>query len=304
MKQPAKSKTPRPSMGEVVRAAGERAVVRMLSPSEKHLLATAEASVESGLTSAGEALRIIRDQRLYRAEYSSFETYCRERWRYSSRWANMQIAAVIFDGEKLSHSERDSGKYTSQNSYPFHSDEAHDDLDHFAEIEGMDDRPPFDPEAPISLLPLPTKPGPGADVAHWSKKDRERWSDLLWVAGDKTVSLSTSARLWGERLPEEMLPAAEEQARRAVHLCAAGMVRPARAWAGLTQMETEQHGHSSVRHYSNLLAGLKKVRTSGGEVEWDTLSERQQRELRKVLLEAVGKFGPELFQIVQEALAA
>jgi hypothetical protein len=97
-------------MGEVVMAACERAEARALTASEAQTLEDAEMEIERGLRSAGDALRIIRDQRLYRATHSSFETYCRERWRHSVRWAHYQIAAAIFDGEQLSHSEWDSAQ--------------------------------------------------------------------------------------------------------------------------------------------------------------------------------------------------
>ncbi len=60
-------------------------------------LASLEAVIEKGLTTfmeVGAALREIRDQRLYKSEYKSFEQYCRERWGWSRRHANYQIAAV------------------------------------------------------------------------------------------------------------------------------------------------------------------------------------------------------------------
>lgn len=42
----------------------------------------------------GAALLAIRDNRLYRAEFGTFEDYCQERWNMDKRYANYQIAAA------------------------------------------------------------------------------------------------------------------------------------------------------------------------------------------------------------------
>ncbi len=43
---------------------------------------------------AGLALMAIRDKRLYREQYATFETYCRERWGMGRNYVNKQIAAA------------------------------------------------------------------------------------------------------------------------------------------------------------------------------------------------------------------
>lgn len=43
---------------------------------------------------AGEALRSIRDERLYRVEFSTFEAYCKERWGIVASRARQLIAAA------------------------------------------------------------------------------------------------------------------------------------------------------------------------------------------------------------------
>lgn len=53
-----------------------------------------EAAIERSLSELGWHLRAIRDERLYRAEYETFEDYCRQRWTYSRRYVDMQIAAA------------------------------------------------------------------------------------------------------------------------------------------------------------------------------------------------------------------
>jgi hypothetical protein len=56
-----------------------------------------EAVIERGrqtFIEVGQALRAIRDERLYRAEYSTFEDYCRERWLMAHAFAYYLIAAA------------------------------------------------------------------------------------------------------------------------------------------------------------------------------------------------------------------
>jgi hypothetical protein len=42
---------------------------------------------------AGQAIKQIRDKKLWRHEYASFESYCRKRWQWSKRHSNTVIAA-------------------------------------------------------------------------------------------------------------------------------------------------------------------------------------------------------------------
>ena len=60
-------------------------------------LAECEATIERGVRSyieAGEALRTIRDSRLYRETFATFEDYCRERWGWERRRAYQLIEAA------------------------------------------------------------------------------------------------------------------------------------------------------------------------------------------------------------------
>ena len=68
----------------------------------KPTLKTCERSIERAMVSyavAGDALRMIRTHRLYRqAGFSSFDTYCRERWGWSQpRASQLEAAAQIYD---------------------------------------------------------------------------------------------------------------------------------------------------------------------------------------------------------------
>ena len=48
---------------------------------------------------AGEALKTIREERLYRSEYASFNAYCKSRWGFTRQRANQLIAATRQVGE-------------------------------------------------------------------------------------------------------------------------------------------------------------------------------------------------------------
>ena len=56
-----------------------------------------ETVIERGLKTfveVGNALMAIRDSRLYKADYTTFEDYCRERWGMSKRHSNRMIEAA------------------------------------------------------------------------------------------------------------------------------------------------------------------------------------------------------------------
>lgn len=56
-----------------------------------------EGVIEHGMQTfveVGNALREIREQRLYRESHETFETYCDERWGFGRNYANKQIAAA------------------------------------------------------------------------------------------------------------------------------------------------------------------------------------------------------------------
>jgi SAM-dependent methyltransferase len=65
-------------------------------------LAECEAAIERGLTTfveVGQALLTIRDQRLYRETHGDFDTYCRERWGWTRKYADQIAAASVVAGE-------------------------------------------------------------------------------------------------------------------------------------------------------------------------------------------------------------
>ena len=56
-----------------------------------------EATIERGMATfieVGSALAAIRDAKLYRADYPTFEEYCRERWGMSKTHANRLVASA------------------------------------------------------------------------------------------------------------------------------------------------------------------------------------------------------------------
>lgn len=70
---------------------------KQLSQADGEELARHEAVIERGLDTfveVGAALLAIRDGRLYRAQYGTFEDYCRERWNFTRMRASQLIAAA------------------------------------------------------------------------------------------------------------------------------------------------------------------------------------------------------------------
>jgi len=71
--------------------------IQSLTPSEQGDLRQCESIIERGLATfveVGNALAKIRDGRLYRGEYRTFEGYCQDRWGLTRRHVNYQIAAA------------------------------------------------------------------------------------------------------------------------------------------------------------------------------------------------------------------
>jgi hypothetical protein len=78
-----------------------------LTHEERESLAKCEAAIETlqfAFWAAGKALQIVRDGRLYRAKYGSFDAYVEERWQMQRNYANKlirtwRIAEALFDCE-------------------------------------------------------------------------------------------------------------------------------------------------------------------------------------------------------------
>lgn len=77
-----------------------------LTPVEKEQLVDYETTIERGLTTfyeVGNAFVAIKQRKLYRAEYRTFEEYCREKWKISQQHAHRMIdAAAVVDNLKSS----------------------------------------------------------------------------------------------------------------------------------------------------------------------------------------------------------
>lgn len=68
--------------------------LQMLDPREEERLAMLERTISEGVAqfvAVGLALAEIKAKRLYRAEFQTFDTYCRERWNMASRTAYQTI---------------------------------------------------------------------------------------------------------------------------------------------------------------------------------------------------------------------
>jgi hypothetical protein len=80
-----------------VAAAAVSAIDAPLDAAERRQLATAEKTIErnaAAVFEVGEALRTIRDGRLYRATHSEFGAYCIDRWGFTKSYGHRQIEAA------------------------------------------------------------------------------------------------------------------------------------------------------------------------------------------------------------------
>ena len=57
-------------------------------------LKSLESIIDTGINAAWSALKEIHDEQLYKADYSSFEDYCKERWNWSKQRAYQLISAA------------------------------------------------------------------------------------------------------------------------------------------------------------------------------------------------------------------
>jgi hypothetical protein len=70
--------------------------MEILNIDESHELERCEVVIKQGLNTfieVGEALFIIRDKRLYRREFNTFEDYCQQKWSLGKRYVNQLIQA-------------------------------------------------------------------------------------------------------------------------------------------------------------------------------------------------------------------
>jgi hypothetical protein len=76
---------------------GDELMHGTLTDAESSKLAEAEATISAGLQTfyeVGNALLLIRDARLYRQDYPTFEDYCRDKWSMGASRARQLIAAA------------------------------------------------------------------------------------------------------------------------------------------------------------------------------------------------------------------
>jgi hypothetical protein len=69
-----------------------------LGPAEQARLSELETAIERGLSSfleVGAALLTIRQERLYRGGYATFEAYCRERWHFSAHHGARILRSIV-----------------------------------------------------------------------------------------------------------------------------------------------------------------------------------------------------------------
>lgn len=87
------------------------AVTEKLTVAERDLLEHAEEKIQRGLDTfreVGEALMTVRDNRLYREKFETFEDYCRDRWGFTGKRA-YQLATAATLAELISGGSTEDG---------------------------------------------------------------------------------------------------------------------------------------------------------------------------------------------------
>ncbi len=65
-----------------------------LSREERNTLESCEERISSSFVALGEAIRTIRDRRLYREDFDTFEAYCQDRWGWTRQHAYQLMAGA------------------------------------------------------------------------------------------------------------------------------------------------------------------------------------------------------------------
>lgn len=99
-----------------------------LARPESARLAECEETIERGMgafVEVGLALAEVRDARLYRAEFDTFEAYCRERWGMSRSYAHRQIdAAEVVGMLPIGNGDGPANEAQARELSPLKDDEA------------------------------------------------------------------------------------------------------------------------------------------------------------------------------------
>jgi len=93
----ASSGDPQPSKLPIQLCTDNRTELERLSSAEQTELRRCETVIAQGWQTffdVGKALTTIRDHRLYRGEYKTFEAYCRQKWQYGRAYAYRLISAA------------------------------------------------------------------------------------------------------------------------------------------------------------------------------------------------------------------
>ncbi len=107
----------RSAFGDAGVASAVMSDVASLSKAERTRLRTLEAIVDRGVQTfvqVGQALKEIRDSRLYRRTHKRFEDYCDDRWGLGKRYANQLIEASVVVAN-IAARQPENGSHGSQN---------------------------------------------------------------------------------------------------------------------------------------------------------------------------------------------
>jgi len=161
-----------------------------LTQHESHSLKQLEKVVSTGMKSfiyVGKALLEIRDRRLYRQGFSSFENYCAERWGMARNYANKLISGANVAGNLGTVVPTSQQPTAERQVRPLASlTPAKQRKVWENAVKESDGKVPT--QATVERLAKPHKPGPSVNEAVDSEP-AVRWARLLADLMTRTVSL-------------------------------------------------------------------------------------------------------------------
>ena len=248
-----------------------------LTAGEAKALAACEKIIETAADSLGKALAEIRDSRLYRAEYSSFEAYCQGRWGRGRRWASREISvcslSAIYpdadpaDVRRVAMGNADLASLGSNTSQTrvcslnnegliLNSDEVDgdiaDDVTHIKKERVADARRRRDIEALAAHDLLALSP---------QMQESIKYAALRLCKLTEKVSTKVAQQNLGEYVPRitELLT---EIAPTFVEAMEKDGMKPGKAVCGIMGALNRSFPRQPVNHTANVESGLKKLRTS------------------------------------------